>query len=39
VRTVSFFTGLLIVGAVALASLFAVVWIEAVKISNRDSEV
>jgi hypothetical protein len=39
VRTVYFFAGLLIVGAVALASLLAVVWIEAVKISNRDSEI
>jgi hypothetical protein len=38
-RTVSLFAGLLIVAGVALVSLLAVVWIEAVKISNRDSEI
>jgi hypothetical protein len=37
-RVVSFFVGLLVVSGVALASFLTVVWIDAVKISNRDSE-
>jgi hypothetical protein len=38
-RTISFLAGLLVVGGVALVSFLAAAWIEAVKISNRDSEV
>jgi hypothetical protein len=38
-RALSFFAGLVIVGGVALVSFLAVAWIEAVKISNKDSEI
>jgi hypothetical protein len=38
-RTASFLAGLLAVGVIALTGLFVTVWVEAVRISNRDSEI